>query len=72
MQLVYNTPFLNIASESFTLKEKNCPPIFRSHREASFLFFGRLLRQFSAESLRKKPPKLSNLQKSAKPLKIRT
>ena len=44
--------------------------IFRSHREASFLFFGRLLRQFSAESLRKKRPKLSNLQKSAKPLKI--
>ena len=64
--------FSNIPAELFILEEKFCQLKFRSHREASFLFFGRSLRQFSAELLRKNRLKLSNLQKSTKPLEILT
>ena len=64
--------FSNIPAELFILEENFCPLKFRSHRDASFPFFESSLRQFLAELLRKNRLKLSNLQKSAKPLEILT
>ena len=64
--------FSLITFKLFILEENFCPLKFRSHRDASFPLIGRSLRYFLAELLRKNRLKLSNLQKSTKPLEIFT
>ena len=65
-----NFPYLN--PELFILEENFCPLKFRSHQDASFPFIGKSLRIFLAELSRKNRLKMSNLEKSTKPLEILT